>query len=135
MKLARGRFAVVGVVVLAIISFVAVLALVYLEHDLRGYSPNDPDNPATIVESYSLGGRAFAIADCVPGSIDPYDSPSSAYGEEFPNDGATVSLLTCRSRLSANAIWLAYFGALAATLGFVILIRQALARRRKPESS
>jgi hypothetical protein len=108
--------------VLAFVGLVVTAAFLFLRPDLRGWTPADPDNPAAMVEPALPGMAAFAIGDCVPGTVSPWDSPTAA---EY-SGSATVTVLTCRSRSSAITIGLAYLAAAAAAL--VILV--AMRRRR-----
>lgn len=108
--------------VLAFIGLVLAAAVLFLRHDLRGWTPADPDNPAAMVEPALPGAAAFAIRDCVPGTVSPWGTPTAA---EY-SGSATVTVLTCRSRSSAIAIGLAYLAVAAAAL--VILVA---ARRRR----
>lgn len=109
---------------LASIALVVIAAMLFLRHDLRGWTPNgDPHNPATVVEAARPGGAAFAIAECVPGTIDPYDTPTL---DEYSGT-ATVTVLSCRSRSSAIAVILAY----VIVAGIALVILRAERRRRE----
>jgi hypothetical protein len=103
------------------VGLAVVAATLFLGHDLRGWTPADYSDPATIVEPSQAGRASFAIAECAPGTINPYDTPTS---REYAGS-ATVTVLSCRSRSSATAVLLVY--ALVALTSFVIL---RVARRR-----
>ena len=110
----------------AFAGLVLVAAILFLRHDLRGWTPADPRDPAAIVQPVGAAGTAFAVGQCVPGTIDPWGTPTSA---EY-SGSATVTVLTCRSRSSALAIGLAAIAAAAIALG----IPAALRRRRRTAS-
>jgi hypothetical protein len=118
--------AVVFIGALVVVSFVAVVAVIYLQHDLRGWSPNDRHDPATIVEPTLPGKPAFAIAECLPGTVWPYEGPSA---EEY-SGAATVAVLTCRSRSSAIAIGLAYLVLAIASLVLLCVVHRARSNAR-----
>ncbi|WP_439814333.1 hypothetical protein [Zavarzinia sp. CC-PAN008] len=105
----------------AVLGLVLVLAIVLLRHDLRGWTPADLTDPASVVLPSREGAPAFALGECLPGTIDPYDLPMA--GEE--TGSATMTVLTCRGRSSAAMIVIGYVVAAAG----VLLILAARARR------
>lgn len=108
--------------ILAAIAFVLIVAWLFLKHDLRGIALGDEEDPATIVEPLLPGRAAFTIAQCLPGSVEPYGSPTP---EEYSGT-ATVAVLSCRSISSSVAIVLGYV--VLAVTSLVAL--RALARRK-----
>jgi hypothetical protein len=112
----------------------AVAAFLFLKHDLRGWTPPDPGNPAAVVEPARPGDAAFTIGECLPGSVNPWNAPTA---EEY-SGSATVTVLTCRSRSSAIAIMLACGGAAIAVLVILLALRrfhQARAHRWRESPS
>ena len=119
-----------GAIALAAISFIVVAAVIYLKHDLRGWPPtSNRFAPTTVIEATLDGNRSFTFAECLPGSIDPYDFPTT---EEYSGD-ATVTVLSCRSRSSAITIGLVYLLCLA--LVTFIVVRIAPWKRRTAPAS
>jgi hypothetical protein len=97
-------------IVLAVVGLgFAVAGLLFLKPDLRGWTPSDPGNPASLVQPTRSGDIAFTISECLPGSISPWNAPTS---EEYSGN-ATLTVLTCRSQSSAIVI--------ALTVGIVII--------------
>jgi hypothetical protein len=88
----------------ALLGFVALGALLFLRHDLRGWPPADRGNLQAVIKPTHPGAGTFTISDCVPGSVDPWDTPRS---DEYSGT-ATVTVLSCRSRASAIQALLAY---------------------------
>lgn len=88
----------------AAITFALMIAFLLVRHDLRGWTPADYSNPSTQVEATFAGANSFRIADCLPGTVDPYGDPTP---EEYSGT-ATVTVLSCRSKLSAIAVVLGY---------------------------
>ena len=104
---------------------VLVAAILVLRPDLRGWTPADPRDPVAMVQPVDAAGAAFAIGDCVPGTVDPWGTPTSA---EY-SGSATITVLTCRSRSSALAIGLTAIAVAAVAL--VILLRRRGRDRRE----
>mgnify|MGYP001610722585 CR=1 FL=1 len=102
--------------ILALIGLVLVTATLFVRHDLRGWEVPYLDGPQRL-EPTVAGKSEFSIADCVPGTIDRYASPTA---EEY-SGSATVTVLTCRSRSSAIVIVLTYL-AFAACLLFLVRV-------------
>lgn len=103
---------------------VVVLGLVvarvqFLNPDLRGWTPSDPHDPASVVEPTLLGGAAFTVGECLPGSVRPWDTPTA---EEYSGT-ATLTVLTCRSQSSAIRIALTVGGAITCVLGILLAAR------------
>jgi hypothetical protein len=130
-KTYRNVLPIIGAFILAFMSFVAVVAVIYLQRDLRGWTPNDWRNPATLVEPTLPGKPAFAVGECLPESVSPYQGPSA---EEYSGT-ATVSVLACRSRSSAQAIALAYIVLVTASLIIVLAIRRGRSRGGRPPTA
>lgn len=111
---------------IAVIGLILLCAFLYLTPDLRGWTPADFDDPATVVEPTRAEKAAFAIGDCVPGTVDPWNVPAAVDGQQFESQ----SMLTCRSRdsvLRAVGIYL-----LAALAG-LLFHRRRQSSRRMPE--
>ena len=67
--------------------------LIFLQHDLRGWTPADYRDPAAVVEATLPDARDFAIGECLPGTICPWNGPRA---DEY--DGhATLTVLSFRS--------------------------------------
>lgn len=109
---------------LAIIGCFVVSTILYLQHDLRGWTPDDQHNSDTLVKASRQGESDFALSACLPGTIEPWNPPSA---EEY-SGSATLTVLTCRSRISAAVIMLSYLGGVA----LVYLILCAIRRRQRP---
>ncbi|MDR2858246.1 MAG: hypothetical protein LBV50_10430 [Novosphingobium sp.] len=90
--------------------FVIIAAVLFLRHDLRGWTPDDLRDSASIVQPTLAGRPAFAIGACVPGTISPREAPSP---EEYAGS-ATLTVLTCRSRSSAVMLLSGYVACAAA---------------------
>ncbi|WP_140984636.1 hypothetical protein [Asticcacaulis tiandongensis] len=60
-------------------------------------TPANFSDTATVVEPTQTGKGAFAIGECVPGTIDPWEVPAASDGQSFDSQ----TMLTCRSRRSA----------------------------------
>ena len=89
---------------LSVAGFVLIAGIVFLRSDMRGWTPQDWADPATIVEPIARGDQPFVIGDCLPGTIDPNQTPDGRdYGYM-----ATMRVLACRSRSSATQIAIAY---------------------------
>jgi hypothetical protein len=116
MKIFLGLLAIVALLLLDI------LWLVNGGKDLRGWTPENRSDPATIVQPSRPGGVAFTLGECLPGSIRPWEPPTQ---EEYSGT-ATLTVLACRSRASAMPFIAAYGAVVAVAL--VVLIA---ARRRK----
>jgi hypothetical protein len=104
----------------ALAGLVLVAIFLFARHDLRGWTPSGLSKPDTVVQPTRPGAVAFTIAQCVPGTIDPWEPP--APDEYF--GAATMTVLTCRSRGSALTIIVAYVA--------VLLIVILALRRRGP---
>jgi hypothetical protein len=109
----------------AVAGLVLVAAILFFRSDLRGWTPADPGDPAALVQPVDAAGAAFTIGDCVPGTVDPWGTPTSA---EY-SGSATVTVLTCRSRSSALVIGLASIA--AAFIALIILHRRSERGRRE----
>jgi hypothetical protein len=83
-------------VIVAVTGLMLVSAFLYLTPDLRGWTPTDFRDPATSVEPTKAGSTAFAIGDCFPGTIAPWNIPAAVDGQQFESQ----PVLTCRSRSS-----------------------------------
>ena len=103
----------------AVASLVLVLAYLWNVHDLRGWEGAYPEDPARI-QATLPGKPDFTLADCVPGAIDEYGSPSA---EEY-SGSATVTVLTCRSRSSALTVLLIYLALAGAAVVALRLMKQ-----------
>ena len=87
-----------ALLIVAAIAFALFAADQYFRHDLAGWTPDgDYSSPSTRVEATLPGAQDFSIADCVPGTVDPYGAPTP---EEYSGT-ATVSVLSCRSKSGA----------------------------------
>ena len=86
-----------------------VAALIFLRHDLRGWTPANYREPSSVVESTRPNARRFAVGECLPGTISPWNSPRS--GEYSGN--STVTVLSCRSKSRAVWLLLAYLATVA----------------------
>ncbi len=86
----------------AVAGFVALAGGLPLYPDLRGHTPAAWSD-TTRIEPLHPQDAPFAVGDCLPGSINAYDVPSSK-----DNTGtATMTVFTCRSRSSVlAATWL-----------------------------
>src|SRR5450432_3010447 len=104
----------------ALAGLVLVAIFLFAWHDLRGWTPSGPSKPDTVVQPTRPGAVAFTIAQCVPGTVDPWDGPAP---DEYSGT-ATMTVLTCRSRGSALTIIVAYVA--------VLLIVIFALRRRGP---
>lgn len=111
---------VIATAVVLATGFLVLIAFLFISHDLRGWTPNtyrDPErDPFALVEATLPGARSFSIADCLPGTISPYDGPSS---EEYSGE-ESVTVLTCRSKSSATTFILAYIALTLAVMGLTI---------------
>ncbi|MFA5120739.1 hypothetical protein [Zavarzinia sp.] len=103
---------------LALPGLLLLVAILFARPDLRGWTPADYGAPSARVEPMRPGDAAFAVRDCLPGSIEPY---VPAGPEEAGS--ASLTVLTCRSRTSAAALLAAYL-ALAAVYPLVLLLRR-----------
>lgn len=82
--------------------FVLLAGVLTLHPDLRGQMPAVSSN-TTKIEPLRPQDAPFAVDDCLPGSINAYDTPSS----EDEVGTATMTVFTCRSRSSVlTATWL-----------------------------
>ncbi|WP_330084973.1 hypothetical protein [Methylocystis iwaonis] len=89
---------------LSVIGFVLVIGILFLRSDMRGWTPGTWTDPETVVESVDGNDPSFTVADCLPGTIDPFQTPR---GHDY-GDIATIRVLTCRSRSSAVKIMFVY---------------------------
>lgn len=96
-------------VLLALLALALDVAALFVQHDLRGWTPDNPRDPAAIVVPTPAGGSAFAVRDCLPGSIRPWEPPT----REDYSGSATLTVLACRSRASAVPVALGYLGLMA----------------------
>ena len=87
---------------LSLSCLILVLGFLLFKPDLRGWTPADPNDAATIVTPTNKGGRPFAVGECVPGSGILYGLPESADGA----GDATMTVFSCRSKSSAVRILL-----------------------------
>ena len=101
---------------------VLVASILFLRPDLRGWTPENWTDPKAIVEPIGKGDAPFAIADCLPGTIDPNQTPRG------PDYGyvATMRVLTCRSRSSAWPIVLPYL-----FLALIYPLYRLISRKRR----
>jgi hypothetical protein len=108
----------------AVAGLVLVAAILFFRSDLRGWTPADPGDPAALVQPVDAAGAAFTIGDCVPGTVDPWGTPTSA---EY-SGSATVTVLTCRSHSSALTIELTAIAVAAVAL---VILRRRKGRDRR----
>ncbi|MBN8944865.1 MAG: hypothetical protein J0H01_35510 [Rhizobiales bacterium] len=109
--------------ILALLALALDAAALFVQYDLRGWTPDNPRDPAAIVQPTPAGGSAFAVRDCLPGSVRPWEPPTA---EEY-SGSATLTVLACRSRASAMPVALAYLGVVAT--GLVLLLARRGRRR------
>ncbi len=81
-------------VILALLALALDAAALFVQHDRGGWTPDNPRDPAAVVQPTPAGGGAFAVRDCLPGSIRPWEPPTT---EEY-SGSATLTVLACRSR-------------------------------------
>ncbi|MDR7231784.1 hypothetical protein J2X45_002887 [Caulobacter sp. BE264] len=108
---------------LVAVGMILISALIFLRHDLRGWTPSNPGDPRSVVEPIRLTDRRFSVSDCLPGTVSPWNLPQS---DELNGD-ATATVLSCRSREHAILLALAYLA--AAALGLALFARS---RRGRP---
>lgn len=89
---------------LSTVGLVLVVGILFLRTDMRGWPPSNWTDPAAVVEPIDKNDPAFTIGECLPGTIDPFQTPS---GRDYGGT-ATIHVLTCRSRSSAARIVLVY---------------------------
>lgn len=120
--------------ILVLLALALALALdaaaLFVQHDLRGWTPDNPRDPAAIVAPTPAGGRAFAVRDCLPGSVRPWEPPTA---EEY-SGSATLTVLACRSRASAMPVAFAYLGLVAAGL-LLLLAGRGRGRGEVPQGA
>lgn len=96
---------------------ILISAVIFLRHDLRGWTPSHPSDPQSAVEPIWLTDRRFSVSDCLPGTVSPRSLPHS---DELKGD-ATATVLSCRSRKRALLLALVYLA--SAALGLALFAR------------
>lgn len=85
----------------AAIGFVVLAGGLSLHPDLRGQTPTVWSDTTRVAPLHPQDAP-FTVSDCLPGSINAYDVPSS----EDDTGTATMPVFTCRSRASVlTAMW------------------------------
>lgn len=103
---------------LTVAGLVLVSAFLFLTADLRGWTPANFLDPATIVEPAQAGKAGFAIADCFPWTVDPWNIPTARDDPQFDSQ----TMLTCRSRDSV--LWTIGIYLLLTLTGLALLHRR-----------
>jgi hypothetical protein len=85
--------------------FLCLTAFVYFSHDLRGWTPANSGDASAIVLPVNPADKPFALSQCLAGTIAPFQNPRA---HEYSGD-ATLTILSCRSKPSAAALWASYF--------------------------
>jgi hypothetical protein len=108
---------------LVAVGMIFVSAMIFLRHDLRGWTPSNPGDPRSVVEPIRPTDRGFSVSDCLPGTVSAWNLPQS---DELNGD-ATATVLSCRSQERAILMALVYLA--AAALGLALLARRRRGRR------